>query len=373
MNDTPIEKRIADKVDTTVTGALTVTSSAGGVAFKNATELMEFAKLVAISGVAVPKHLRANPGACLAIVVQAVEWRMSPYAVANKSYSVNDRLAYESQLIQAVILQRAPIRGRFLYEFEGEGDNRICRVSAELGDGTGRVEYVSPRFGKIQPKNSPLWKTDPDQQLSYYSGRALCRRHFPDILLGVYSKDELEDMPAAAAPVEDYNPLKPGTVIDHETKEASTASPPSASPEEAGAEDGDPAASASPTAPAEPSVGGGAPATEDDASANPPAPAEDEAAAPTTTPAPKKKPAMTREKALKILGTYSQELFKAMTEAKIVTSNEAFWEKAFPDEATKIGRYALELFNAHMARVKGKGSPADIDAIVKRIEAETSW
>ena len=41
------------------------------------------------------------------ICVQAIEWRMSPFAVANKSYVVNDRVAYESQLVHAVIEQES--------------------------------------------------------------------------------------------------------------------------------------------------------------------------------------------------------------------------------------------------------------------------
>ena len=53
-------------------------------------QLLDF---VAIGGVSVPKHLRGNPGACIAVV----QWRLSPCAVANKSYSVNDRLGYEAQ------------------------------------------------------------------------------------------------------------------------------------------------------------------------------------------------------------------------------------------------------------------------------------
>lgn len=123
---------------------------------------------------------------------------MSPFSVANKSYSVNNRIAFESQLIQAVILQRAPIKGRLSYEYTGEGDKRRCKVAAVLADGSGSVEYETPEFGRIQPKNSPLWKTDPDQQLAYFAGRSLCRRHFPDVLLGVYERDEM----AAAQPIQ---------------------------------------------------------------------------------------------------------------------------------------------------------------------------
>ena len=191
------EEKIAERLDPQRTGALTVSESAGGVAFATVGEVMEFAKLMSLGGVAVPKFLRANPGACIAVCVQAIEWRMSPYAVANKAYSVNDRLAYEAQLIEAVILQRAPIKGRFKGRYEGEGEKRRLTMSVELRDDPGEfVEYTSPEIGKIPVKNSPLWKNDPDQQLWYYSARALCRRHFPDVLLGVYAKDDFEDAPA---------------------------------------------------------------------------------------------------------------------------------------------------------------------------------
>ena len=40
---------------------------------------------------------RAQPGACLAVSLQSLNWRMDPFAVANKSYMVNDRIAYEAR------------------------------------------------------------------------------------------------------------------------------------------------------------------------------------------------------------------------------------------------------------------------------------
>ncbi|MDR3488738.1 MAG: hypothetical protein P4M05_28025 [Bradyrhizobium sp.] len=203
------EQRVAERIDPHVTSELAVSSTGTGVSFSNVGEMMEFAKMMSVASGGVRKHLRANPGACLAILTQALEWGLSPFAVANKSYFVNDQIAFESQLIQAVILKRAPIKGRIKFRFEGEGDNRICFASATLKDGTGDVEYESPKFSKIQPKNSPLWKNDPDQQHCYYSGRALCRRHFPDVLLGIY---DLDEVPTAIGPdaARDVTPPKKG-------------------------------------------------------------------------------------------------------------------------------------------------------------------
>lgn len=205
MAEVRSEGRGVARIDQDVTRSLSVSTSAGGLAFNSMGEVMEFGKLMAVSNIAVRKHLRNNPGACVAVCMQAVEWRMSPYAVANKSYLVNDQIAYESQLINAVVLQRAPIRGRIKVEYQGEGDKRTCRVWAVLRDEDDEiVEYVSPPFSKITPKNSPLWKSDPDQQLYYYSVRSLARRHFPDVILGVYSEDELpaRQPPQRARPAE---------------------------------------------------------------------------------------------------------------------------------------------------------------------------
>lgn len=185
--------RIEERLDRVAVGSTSVSDSLGGIVFQNMTEVMEFAKLMSMSGNAVPKHLQGNPGICLAVCVQAMEWRFSPFAVANKSYETNGRLSFESQLVHAVIEQRAPIIGRLRHRFEGEGDSRVCIVWATLREGGEVLEYRSPVFGKITPKFSPLWKTKPDLQQYYNTSRDFCRAYFPDVLLGVYSEDELRD------------------------------------------------------------------------------------------------------------------------------------------------------------------------------------
>lgn len=192
-NTANAREKIEGKINTANTASLMV-GAGGAMNFQSMTDIMEFAKLMSVSQVAVPKHLRENPGACLAIVIQASEWQMSPYAVANKSYSVNDRMAYEAQLVSAVILRRAPIKSRFKYTYTGEGDKRVCTVQVTTLDDE-VITHSSPPFGLITPKNSPLWKSDPDQQLGYHTARSMCRRHFPDVLLGVYTMDELQDAP----------------------------------------------------------------------------------------------------------------------------------------------------------------------------------
>lgn len=169
-----------------------ITTGAGGssIAPQNLGEVVKFAEVMCRADIALPPHLRGNAGACMAVALQALEWQMSPFAVASKSYAVKGAIAYEAQLIAAVVNTRSGIKGRLKYDFRGTGDELTCIVSGTL-DGD-ECTYETPPFGAIQPKNSPLWKTDPRQQLGYYAARSWARRHCPEVILGVYDRDEVE-------------------------------------------------------------------------------------------------------------------------------------------------------------------------------------
>jgi len=203
------DEAIESKLNMTTAGAMPVSDAVGGIRFSSMADVMEFAKLMSLSKNAVPAHLRANPGACLAVTIQSLEWRMSPFAVANKSFEVNGRIAYESQLIHAVVEARAPLKQRLRPVYKGEGDALTCNISGLIKGEAEPLVYDSPEIGKITIKNSPLWKTDPQQQLWYYSVRAWARRYVPDVLLGIYAEDELDrERPGDRA--DDVTPAGPG-------------------------------------------------------------------------------------------------------------------------------------------------------------------
>lgn len=175
-------------------GAVQISGLAGGVMFADALQVMEFGKILAVSQQAIPPAFRNNPGMCVAVCFLAVEWRMSPLAVINKSYIVNDRIAFESQLVHAIIESRAPLQKRLDCSYDGEGPTRTCTVIGMFTDGETRT-YTTPMFRDIRIKNSPLWVGDPDQQLWYFASRSWARKWCPDVLLGIYSKEELQEDP----------------------------------------------------------------------------------------------------------------------------------------------------------------------------------
>lgn len=167
-------------------------------------QLTAFAELMAQSAVTVPKHLAGKPADCMAIVMQAMQWGMNPYAVAQKTHLVNGVLGYEAQLVNAVISSSSAIVGRFHYEYGGDWekiagkkDGRdelglFVRVGAVLR-GENEITWGENIYlADITTRNSPLWKTAPKQQIAYLAVKYWARLYCPEVILGVYSPDEVE-------------------------------------------------------------------------------------------------------------------------------------------------------------------------------------
>lgn len=156
-------------------------------------QLVRFAELMAQSKATVPQHLAGKPADCLAVTMQAAQWGMNPFAVAQKTHIVNGTLGYEAQLVNAVVQRSGAIKGRFHYEYKGEGSSLECRVGAVI---RGEQEITWNEWlciSSVTTKNSPLWKTNPKQQFGYLQVKNWARAHTPGAILGVYTPDELQD------------------------------------------------------------------------------------------------------------------------------------------------------------------------------------
>lgn len=166
-------------------------------------QCQRLAQIMSSGACTVPKHLQGNVGDCFAIVGQALRWGFDPYAVAQKTHLVNGTLGYEAQLIIAVINAKAPITGRLKFDYFGdwkkvkakddESNDVGVIVSATIkGDDEPTTLSLSmAQVGKV--RNSPLWTNDPRQQLAYLAAKRWARLHCPDVILGLYSEDELQD------------------------------------------------------------------------------------------------------------------------------------------------------------------------------------
>lgn len=165
-------------------------------------QLVRFAELMSQSKATVPKHLEGKPADCLAVTMQAAQWGMNPFAVAQKTHVVNETLGYEAQLVNAVVSSSSLLATRLNYRWSGDwsnvngktdkSPNLTVTVSAVL-KGEAEPRELTISMAQAGVRNSPLWEQDPRQQLAYLCTKRWARLHAPDVLLGVYTPDELQE------------------------------------------------------------------------------------------------------------------------------------------------------------------------------------
>lgn len=157
--------------------------------------VVRMAEMMAGGKSTVPAHLQKNPADCMAVVLQAMQWGMLPHIVAQKTHIVNGTLGYEAQLVNAVVQESGCITGRFHYEYRGNSPTMECRVGAVI---RGEREITWSEWlneAKVKTKNSPLWTTNPRQQMGYLQVKNWARLYAPGAILGVYTPDEFDAPP----------------------------------------------------------------------------------------------------------------------------------------------------------------------------------
>ncbi|HCD5037654.1 TPA: recombinase RecT [Klebsiella pneumoniae] len=183
-------------------------------------QLVRFAELMAQSRVTVPAHLAGKPADCMAVAMQAAQWGMNPFAVAQKTHVINGALGYEAQLVNAAITAMAPTKDRVHFEWFGPWENVIGKFIEKTNDkgkkylaagwsatdekgcgvkvwatlkGESEPRVLDLLLTQAQVRNSTLWGSDPKQQLAYLGVKRWARLYCPDVILGVYTPDELQE------------------------------------------------------------------------------------------------------------------------------------------------------------------------------------
>lgn len=130
------------------------------------------------------------------------------------------RAGYEAQLVNAVICTRGPLTGRSEYDWFGPLEKVIGKFEIRKNDkckeyrvpgwrladeegigvkiwatlrGEDKPRELTLLLSQARTRNSTLWADDPRQQLAYLAVKRWARLYCPEVILGVYTSDELEE------------------------------------------------------------------------------------------------------------------------------------------------------------------------------------
>lgn len=163
-------------------------------AFENAQRI---AKCLAQSNF-VPDRYKGNVADCTVAVGLGMELGISPITLMRGIYLVHGRPELDGKLVIALLNVKGPYKGGVHFELNGEGDSRECTAWAERRDtGTKDSATVSVQMAKDQGwwnRPGSYWPKMTEQMLKYRSATFLARANCPEILYGMYTRDESVDM-----------------------------------------------------------------------------------------------------------------------------------------------------------------------------------
>ena len=153
---------------------------------------------VLVSSKLVPTAFQNNLGDCMIALEMANRMGVNPIAVMQNLYIVHGKPSWSAQFIVAAINQSGRFKTTIMYEVTGEGDSKGCIAYAFDFEGN-RVDSprVTVEMAKKEgwyDKNGSKWQTMPELMLRYRAATFFGRLYTPDLLMGMQTKEELDDV-----------------------------------------------------------------------------------------------------------------------------------------------------------------------------------
>lgn len=146
----------------------------------------------------VPDQFRGKPENCFIGVQMAIRLGVDPFMFLQSCYVVHGRPGIEAKLAIALANSSGVFVGPIRYDLEGEGKQRRCTAKAVVRE-TGEEIRMTVDWAMVQAegwadKKGSKWLTIPEVMFRYRSAMLLIRTHCPEVIMGMQSKEELEDL-----------------------------------------------------------------------------------------------------------------------------------------------------------------------------------
>jgi hypothetical protein len=165
-------------------------------------QLQRVAQLFSASTI-VPEHFQGNVSNCFIGLQMAIRLKVDPFMFLQSCYIVHGRPGIEAKLAIALANASGKFRGPIRFEIERDPRTRKpirCTASATFKE-TGDVISMVVDWDMVEAegwnkKTGSKWLTIPEVMFPYRSAMFLLRTHCPEVIMGMQSKEELEDMAA---------------------------------------------------------------------------------------------------------------------------------------------------------------------------------
>jgi len=146
----------------------------------------------------VPAHFQGNTAGVFVILHMATRMELDPFMVLQNMYMVHGKPGMETKLALALVNTRGPFANPIAWEFDNEENPKKCTAFAFLKT-TGEkrsytLEWDTVVKEKWLDKDGSKWKTLPKLMFMYRSAIFLIRTVCPEVILGLSTFDELQDI-----------------------------------------------------------------------------------------------------------------------------------------------------------------------------------
>ena len=167
---------------------------------------MQMAKALAESTI-VPVVYQKNPSNCLIAIEMAQRMGVSPMMVMQNLYPIQGRPSWSSQFLIARINNSRKFDIELQYEETKDKDGKPFSCTAWTTKDGRRVDgmTVDMQMAKDEgwsAKNGMKWKTMPQRMLRYRAASFFSRLNCPEVAMGLYTREEMEDNDFKEYPIE---------------------------------------------------------------------------------------------------------------------------------------------------------------------------
>lgn len=155
---------------------------------------IEQAKILSDSAL-IPKSFQGRPGDVLVALGIAKRLDLSAFEVLNALTIINGRPTFAAQFVIALANTRGPFATRIQFKSEGTAEALSITAFAKMHDGTVASATTTMEMARREGwTKNPKYFSMPEHMLRYRAATYLVRQFCPEILLGLSTKEEIEDV-----------------------------------------------------------------------------------------------------------------------------------------------------------------------------------